>query len=352
MFRRAAFLVLALMAAAQAADQPPLPTLAVVLQWRDLLAQPRIDIGGGVTVRLGVEAGRCTNGMGVLVYCLAEGFTPPTSGHGEDHLGPLRIRVARDGKEDGEEMSSWERQSAEHPNGLPLYGRMVIVPTSVACTATVSTADGRRLATATIPDATQQPASWTYPGAPGGIAQAELGDDRDLVLGGMGFGAAIRATPTCDGLTPLAWYEPTNHQEDQPLPKLVPTSADPRFRLGRERDALTMTSDLPLLFCGDSVPFLLRWSVNDLPCQPAGRPTTIDHGGRCFEGVRSVRLAEFDLKGLGAKRGDRIGVQALLCPYGWAPGGDGDATKTLLPVLSAAALMPAMLSNRVDFVMP
>ena len=74
--------------------------LGVVETWNDLLKQPPIDIGGGVNVRLGIEATTCPRWSGVLVYCYCEDVPEiAIEGH-SDAFGPVRIDVDVPGKSD------------------------------------------------------------------------------------------------------------------------------------------------------------------------------------------------------------------------------------------------------------
>src|SRR5688572_7820507 len=69
-----------------------------VRTWGDLLAQKPIHLSDGVVVRLGIEDTRCSQGGGVLLYCLAEGYAPkPTREVGDDSLGPLEVRIDGEG---------------------------------------------------------------------------------------------------------------------------------------------------------------------------------------------------------------------------------------------------------------
>ena len=60
-------LALALLGVPAVAAGPDVP-LPVVSTWGELLSLPPIDLGGGATVRLGIEADRCPRWSGVLVY--------------------------------------------------------------------------------------------------------------------------------------------------------------------------------------------------------------------------------------------------------------------------------------------
>jgi len=110
---RIAFLIAALCAVCAAAEPRQLQDLRT---WGDLQGQPAIELGGGVCVRLGIEARSCAVGSGVLVYCLSEGFDRITDGD-EHSFGPLHLAVKRPYEADGTRML-FETQSSE--SGGPL----------------------------------------------------------------------------------------------------------------------------------------------------------------------------------------------------------------------------------------
>src|SRR6516225_8579417 len=63
--------------------------IPVVKTWEDLQALPAIDLGNSVKIRLGLEAEKVPQWSGALLYCLAEGYTPPSSGSGKTPFGPV-----------------------------------------------------------------------------------------------------------------------------------------------------------------------------------------------------------------------------------------------------------------------
>lgn len=65
--------------------------IAAVTTRGELFAQPKIDLGKGVRVRLGMEAKECSLGGGVLLYCLTEGYLPDSGWEGESRWGPVRL---------------------------------------------------------------------------------------------------------------------------------------------------------------------------------------------------------------------------------------------------------------------
>ena len=59
----------------------------------ELAAQPVIDLGDGVKVRVGIESRSISVGSGVMIYCLTEGYEPAMKWEGDDRVGPVRVKV-------------------------------------------------------------------------------------------------------------------------------------------------------------------------------------------------------------------------------------------------------------------
>jgi hypothetical protein len=75
-----------------ASSQAPVLKLSPVQTWGDLNKLKRIDLGGGVNVRLGLSANHAPLYSGVLIYCLTEGHDYFTNANtSETALGPLSV---------------------------------------------------------------------------------------------------------------------------------------------------------------------------------------------------------------------------------------------------------------------
>ena len=348
---------------APAADEQPVyvavPVVAAVRGWGDLLAQPVIDLGGGVRVRLGLESATGAASSSMLLYCLAEGFTAPNSGSGEDHLGPVRISLAVDGVWEQKTQNVWSRQiseSRQDARDLPLFARMIPIAKPATYAVAITNAGGKLLATASVVVTTVDPNPWGSLGTSRFLraperAPAEPGA-KSSALVSFGFVGSFPAIPTCDGLQALAWYQPNQgDQVHQPLPRLLPATPDPRLKLSWRGGRLVLDSELPLMICGGYLPILMRWWVNDRQLVPSSATRQKFNGGAIVEVHQVVLDGDLDPAVLGAKSGDRIGVQLLYCPYGWGPS-DLKMQQLLQPVTALTNLPLTLLSNRVDFPLP
>ncbi len=353
------------------AVEPPPATpalaVAVVKGWADLLAQPVIDLGAGVCVRLGLESATGAAGSGVLLYCLAEGFTPPRSGSGEDWLGPVRISLVVDGVRCVRAKSMWSRQVGDrHPVlGLPLYARMISIPMpgsyviGIEAAPAIDITNERTLATATIVGVVEADLPWSNLGAPArGTGLLEETADQALakaVVIPCGLTGTFRAIPIWDGMEALSHLPDADQARfRQPLPTLLPTTPDPHLKLSRHDGFLVLDSQVALAFCAGDPSFLARYWINDQPFIPAAGAGA-RYGGICFNDVHRVALqCDLDPAALKAKSGDRIGVQILYCPGGWTWSGQDGAEHLAGPLTleTDPDLPPALLSNRLDFVFP
>ncbi|MBA3936593.1 MAG: hypothetical protein H0X38_03955 [Planctomycetes bacterium] len=355
------------LAAETSPTAPTIPAVAVVQDWAELLAQPVIDLGGGVRMRLGLEAACCASGSGVLLYCLTEGFTPLAAGNGEDWLGPARTTLVVDGVRTLRDRSVWLREighdQQRHP-GLPLYARMIAIPKPGTYVVGIEIAHahdnerGPTLATATIAGTGEAAHPWGNLGASARIDEA-LAQPQDEILApaiaiACGFTGMLRAIPAWDEHQPLAHLpDTTRHLEHRPLPTLLPTTPDPRLTLSWHGGFLVVDSQVAMTICAGCPPFLVRCWINDQPFHPAIGAGKLQ-GGICHQNVHRVALhCEFDAAALKAKSGDRLGIQILYCVGGW--NWSGESLQHLAQPVTLDTepdLPPVLLSNRLDITIP
>jgi hypothetical protein len=350
-----------LLAVALSAEDGTPSTLAVVKHWSDLLEQPVRDLGDGVHIRLGIETVRTTTGSVVLVYCLAEGFKAPGKGKGDNHLGPVLVDVTSStGRLRDDAQSSWDIQDSDQKGpGIPLYAHPLSFTAPGTYTVTISTAAHGPLATSLIQVDAQGTTPWSSFGRAefpfrDEPAEPNPADPAETVVSRFGFVGAQTAIPTCNGRQALSWFDPD--MAGLPLwtlPTLMPPSTNPELQLHGDQSHLIVDSKSPMDVCLGDLPFLMRWWVNDRPWIPTADSDIGRSGGAYISNVHRVRFEVEILEGmLGARPGDRIGVQLLYCPFGWTVPGDNMAQPLLLPVTDEKPQPHAMISNRLDFVLP
>jgi hypothetical protein len=140
--------------------------------------------------------------------------------------------------------------------------------------------------------------------------------------------------------------------ENEPLPRLVPERVDDTLRVGVEGLVLSIESDTDIHTYRPDWHFLARWWVNGKPFLPS--QLTVfpgDENGMVRRGKRLRVGLDLDARRLGAKSGDRIGLQLLYCPHGWSWVTSGARLLRALPAREEFAGV-SRLSNRVELVVP
>lgn len=390
----------------KSADSPqnakPKPIeIAIVKTWKDLLAQPQVDLEKFGKVRLGVESPKASTHGCVTVYALVDGQEGYVTGFPpQEAVGPLRVEVTL-------ELESKKLQSSEkvmvepHPRGTLLYRQCVPACEDSAVTVHLFSPEGTEVARTKIPQGDVAKHPWSPFGrSDDALNEKELDRagaieifDEDLTAPGEGW-----AIPKFDGTQPLAYAveiggsSVRHFHEDDPLPPLTferpPAPTDIKLPLAEDRRIAALIEQLgdedvdarnaaevalwrsmdtahailikrldhkdpevrarilellrpfePQLTIriADGViwveskrnmlineareSFLARWWVNGKPFMPA-KVVELMKISRDMQKAMAPALeaglkVKFDLKKLGAKSGDTIGIQLLLCPDGW-----------------------------------
>jgi hypothetical protein len=304
-------------------------TIRVVATWADLLRQPVIDAGGGVRVRLGISATRCPRWSGVLLYAYAEGYGDYRPSRTNcDRLGPLWISI-RFGSRflDAPNEPRLPRRWSEVPRTRQLlFARPVMIDNSGRYSIAVRTEAGGEVGSAVV-TGTEDPAKPFHPWSP----LLHLEDAQYLT----GVGAMMERTAPAVATNPgqgiaLPLLMGDMHLAEAPkaparmarLPALLPEEAggmkltiDPETLLLRVEAGRAVTA----FACGCQ--FLARWWVNGRPFLPRpARPTPRKGDLGTLYQFKDVEIQlRLDATKLGARPGDRVELQLMYCPWGWAP---------------------------------
>jgi hypothetical protein len=331
-----------------AAGCGPVPqTVAVVRTWADLMGQPAINLEGGITVRLGLEADACPRNGGVLLYCLTDGYAPPATFEGPDNfVGPVQVFMTDPG---GAEALPGQVSRQTEQNRLwqsnVLYAMPVLPGRAGAVHLDIRDCRGRKVAAAAVARCDMAAAPWlpltlksigTTPAAREGEAPAATAD--------MILTANAPAVPAWDPLEPLPFDKPVfvarrppargierrpAHSPADPLPTLLPAAPDGTLRLRAEGTTLVLESDSTIAVTLPDATILARLQINGRAFVPERGRTFSLNISRKVESGKSLRIhLEPDLAALGAKQGDRIAIQLLYCPNGWSWANDGPAMHT------------------------
>ena len=316
------------------ADEPP--KITVVKTWNDLQAVRPIEIGDGVKVRLGLGAEKTPQWSGTLLFCLTEGYVPANSGKGPT-LGPVLATCEFGDERTRTSSEKWGRKKKEWPPGSYLYARAVGINRVGTYHITVADRQEKVLAKACVEGTKDFFHPW--------IPWFYIRDVEDLARHAPTKGIAL---PTVDNIGPIAFVE-RGKEKSGDLPTLLPTDKSPKLAIKIDGDNVIIRSEKELHAKHASLYLLTRWWVNDKPFVPQQADSFWDSlrmGILEFEKELPMALS-FSPGLIGAKPGDKIGLQILYCESEWSwigPRMHGHSAK-----LDGANLR---LSNRVDFVAP
>jgi RNA polymerase sigma factor (sigma-70 family) len=331
----------------------PARNIAVVKSLKELAAQPPIDLGGGVTLRLGIEARSAPRWSGVLLYGLTEGYQLPEDETVRSRrLGPASITWRfEDVPERREPIHQVGRQLPKDTRASRLlFCQALQVDRAGTFTLKVRNLKGALLAASLVKSTEERFHSW-MPWQPwdGRTKPTETESGPVFPVANRGDGIAL---PRWEGDQPLIVEGTRNGKEVRmadELPTLVPARLSAGFKVERKGKELWIESDEEMRLDHPERHFLMRWWVNDRPFlpEPLSEDSRRDGGGRVLQGKSLGLRLDFDPEKLGAKKGDAIGLQLLHCPKGWismtGPAVERESLRTW-------AELPR-LSKRLDFKM-
>jgi len=371
-----------------------IPQIQVTHTWGDLLKTKPLNVESNrvifpgtkptalgkpvpISVWIGIDRDRAARNGAVVLYCLAKGvsFFPPPP----EDFGPLRVGVQEPGRPTIAPVVAmtcdWD-MVLQPPNFLPRDSSYILftklVPLGKPGKYVIHLLPPFNPDTKGMPKIfakieVQVSGNPRLPWSPWGASKKE--QLRWLPQGGNvpGMTDTYTSMTVCNPVGAIAIPKtPTGFipyqvapSLDTPLPQLIPDQPDPQTQLKRVGNNLvvTMSQELEIYFPDDH--FLTRWWVNDKPYVPD--PNAVDADAPMARAlaahVWNVKEVRFDLdfrpERLGAKKGDKIGVQLLFCPEGWQR--CEDQLQQDQVALQAAERDPpptgiSFSSNRVDFI--
>ncbi|MBI3828579.1 MAG: hypothetical protein HY291_03630 [Planctomycetes bacterium] len=204
--------------------------MAVVKTWKDLLAQPEIDLGKSGKVRLGIEAAEASAGGSVTLFALVEGEEAFEGEHSDDEsLGMLGVKVQREGEKKLVQELQKSAFEEERSRGLLLYRQMVAMDDSGAVTVKLLAHGGKEIAFAKIALKEEKVHLWSPFAWPDDAKEAMEEEQslapvirsEDVAAPGTGW-----AEPKFDGTVPMICAESADPSADrhfrpeEPLPSL------------------------------------------------------------------------------------------------------------------------------------
>ena len=311
-----------------------------VRTWADLLAGTPLRLDQGGRAWIGIEAKRCPQWSGVLLYCLVEGYRQE-EGVSESPLGPLHVSLGL------EERSAVGGLQHVWSSGLVNGDSKVLFVRTLPATrlgenkVRLLSLKGKLVGQATV--------EGTPPASPPWMP---LGESRNAPDGrtslGIDAGKKAIALPSWDGSRPYPLPKGKSGLAE-PLPRLFPPPDQERLRLGIEGESLRVTCDEEIVSNATSRYFLARWWVNGVPYVPeqVNIHYAEDFGGSERLAKQLIFALDFDPSLLQARKGDRIEMQLLYSGTGW-----DFAASFLGLVLPISEDVRVLLSNRVSFVAP
>jgi hypothetical protein len=363
------FVVLAVSIDAGQPDASPMP-LAVVHTRAELMEQTPLTFntdGVPVTYRLGIDDSDAKLYGGVVLYCLAESGKPVYGG--QNQIGPFRIDVQT--QQSLADAQTDVQNELIFPNDTKqikelLYTMTIPLRHSGDYTITVKEPVGdpkgakfETIATTTVkvsgePGPIWSP--WPLNAANGAVGLLARDDDRDYSAMGVSSPSAGVAIPKM-----FEWLD-TEADPTLALPQLFPSAPDPGVQLQLSGSLLIVTLDHGIQPQFPDEKFLSRWWINGKPFIPKLEITTFSgdlmmrHNGamRIDFAKRICFQVEFHPEVLGAKKGDEIGVQLLLCPQGSEGSGPSmqmlSGTTEMNPAVHDVDSLKPRMSNRVTFI--
>jgi sugar phosphate isomerase/epimerase len=320
---------------ARAKDEASPARIAVVKTWKDLQSEPPITLGDGVKVRLGISADKGPRWSGAFLYCLTEGYVPASGGRGPVPLGPVHAAFTFGNAKSLPEQADWgaAKKKGGWPMGSYLFVRVLPVNRVGTYHVRVMHAKGRLVAEAALEGTRDDFHPW--------MPWFFLGEVEELAEQNPAAGIAL---PTWSRFGPVGFAEAGEILPGD-LPTVIPAAPKPGFGISFDGDEVVIHANTEFTASRPELHFLARWWVNDKPFVPAQVKKSWEMMGY------GLVLQEKDLRvplgfapdRLGAKPGDRIGLQLLYCPGGWnwcSGRGHGAFRGSEVP----------WMSNRIDFV--
>ena len=323
-----------------------IPAIQVVKDLDELRKQPAFDLGNFGQVRLGLEATDAPRYSGIVLYVLAENYTPPQH-YNSDTLGPVQVSVTWAGDlrriPDKIKVAFQDIQDKE-PSRNYLYTRVIAVPKEEKAQLFVRNNKNELLAQAQITGTNAEFHPWSpfsrdY--------QRELDFDGEVAITPLSNSAEGVALPVLPRFTGL----PITPETKLALPA-IRRPEENKVVISLKGQNLTIKLDGKYQVSHPEEVFLARWWVNGKPfiSQPEMQQCELrESPGKATEadGLR-IKL-ELDYAKLGAKSGDKIALQILHCPEGWHY---VDPEVKYLEQLRIDAKPQLCISNKIEFIAP
>lgn len=305
---------------------PKYNEIPVVKTWSELREAPVFAKGDFGIVRLGMEAKQCSQGSGVLLYALVERGGSLSGSLYYDHpnaLGPLVCNCESEVSEaNGLFLQEARLKLSENVDFVTksnevLYTRVAMVQTKDR-QIKIQSPTGKTV-TASIQRTNETFEPWSSLSlaslVKAGVESGEIYEMR------IGLQSMTQATPIHNGVD--AQYIDMTPAGEQALPKLWPSNSSKTLKLVAKDGELLLRSDSSIELSSLEENLLARWWVNGEFISPkaATVPMLKERTGKMIDANQLRIVLDLNLFQGSVKKGDRIGLQLLYVPQGWAIAG-------------------------------
>lgn len=310
-------------------------TIPVVTTWEELQKLPPIVLEDGVKVRLGLEANKFPQWSGGLLYCLTEGHRA-FSESDSTSLGPVNVTFTYENDKAGQAEKQKHAPEGTDRKGNYLYVRPLPVDRVGYYDVTVMDRKSNVIAKAQIAGTKDFFHPW--------MPWLHDSGRRESPFEGI-------ALPNVDSIGPLVVIEAGKGPKGR-LPTLLAVDEKPKLTIKMAGKTMVIGAESEFTTFRPDLHFLARWWVNGKPFMPKqiDKLWRFEVTGRVTEEKELSLEVEFHPERLGAKPGDKIGLQLMYVGDEWA----WCAGASLVPCASLwrKNAENVRVSNRIEFDVP
>lgn len=297
-----------------------LPPIKVVGTLGELAGRPALSLGDGTRVHVGLETRKAPRDSAFLVYALVQGSH---AGIGDvNPLGPLEVEIESRlaAKEIRDKVKRAMRNKLKAGGGKQslFFASTVFVEGPGLYDLRLRGPEGNVVAVAIIEVTEEKVQPWLMFSAPAQLEDLPARQD-DASRTALSLTPAQAALPRCDGSQPIPLPRGLNGVAGEHLLPRWHFGPDPEIRLKATPKSLEVTSKLPLDFSRLREQLLVRLWVNQKPFFPGEEDRQPLREALKIAETSATKFQidmEFNPGHFGARKGDRIGIQLLLCPDG------------------------------------
>ena len=300
----------------------PLDALSIssVETWQQLLDQKPIPLKNG-TARLGIDSSNPRANGVVTLFCLTDGYSPPTLWNSDDCLGPFTVEnIDLSGQQQIQKMQSLEQTSSgkDRPNGKLLFRKTISVHKTGPFQIQIRDKAKKIVASQRFDAQQDEPHPWM---AFADVRRENLQTDEQADPVVRLASRAGYVVPTLNGRTALLFQQPGQKPRFAPSEKLPSLQTQHEsLRLVQVDGKIQIEMPRPLTLNSLHERLLVRWLVNGKPAQSGKQHQErmqTRSAQKVIVGRKLLLDLSFDPRDLRAKPTDKIEMQLMYCKNGW-----------------------------------